>query len=92
MSERLTGNADAKITHVGEVGQAQPTGYLLLAEDHVLLGAVERLPHAYAPLQCPAHLAIEIGMPTDHLVRFFNNRRIAACLASMSPTARRGCT
>jgi len=35
MGERLTSpNADTKITHVSEVGQAEMAAHLLLAEDH----------------------------------------------------------
>src|SRR5262245_10285332 len=67
--ERFTGDADAEVTHAGEVGQPQPARHLLLTEDHVLLRAVVRLPHADAPLQCTAHIAIEIGMSTDDLVK-----------------------
>jgi hypothetical protein len=41
---------------------------VVLAEDHVLLGAVERLPHPDAPLERSAHIRIGIGTPTDDLV------------------------
>jgi hypothetical protein len=42
--ERHTGDADAVITRVGEIGQAQPTRRVLLPEDDVALGPVERSP------------------------------------------------
>src|SRR5260370_6518187 len=47
--ERHTGDADAATAHVGEIGQTQPTRRVLLPEDDVLLGAVERPPGADAP-------------------------------------------
>src|SRR5215470_8220050 len=77
--ERLAGYADAEITHAGEVGQPQPPGHLLLGEDHVLLRAIVRLPHAHAPLQCSAHVAIEIGMSSDDLVKD-GDRPYSRCL------------
>src|SRR6516164_2258754 len=49
--ERYTGDADAVIAHVGEIGQTQPTRWMLLPEDDVPLGPVERSPAANAPLQ-----------------------------------------
>src|SRR5262245_7964082 len=76
--ERLAGNVNAEI-HAGEVGQAQPPGHLLLAEDHVLLRAIVRLPHADAPLQCSAHVAIEVGMSSDDLVKD-GDRPYSRCL------------
>ena len=42
--QRLPGNGDAKRVHAGEVRQAKPTRYVLLAEDHLLLGAMTRSP------------------------------------------------
>ena len=38
--ERLTGDGDGKIGHVGEVGQAHASGLVHLAEDDLLLGAM----------------------------------------------------
>src|SRR5258705_1626254 len=35
-----TGDADAVIAHIGEIGQPQPTRWMLLPEDDVLLGPV----------------------------------------------------
>src|SRR6516164_4665680 len=49
--ERYTGNADAVIGHVSEIGQPQPTWRMLLPEDNVLFGSVEPPPAADAPLQ-----------------------------------------
>src|ERR1700737_1977514 len=36
--QRRTGDADAVIAHIGEIGQPQPTRWMLLPEDDVLLG------------------------------------------------------
>src|SRR5438477_5973977 len=52
--ERYTGDADAVIGHVGEIGQPQPTRQVFLPEDDVPLGPVERPPGADTPLQRPA--------------------------------------
>ena len=42
--EQLTRDRDAKPAHVGEVGQAHAPWRVLLAEDHIAVGAVERPP------------------------------------------------
>jgi hypothetical protein len=52
--KRHTGDADAVIAHVGEIRQPQPTWRVLLPEDDVPLGPVERPPGADAPFQGPA--------------------------------------
>ena len=44
MIERRTGDADAAIAHGGEVGQPEPARRMLLPEDDVLLGPVQRPP------------------------------------------------
>src|SRR5215471_2045418 len=67
--ERHTGDADAVITHVGEIGQAQPTRRVLLPEDDVALGPVERSPAADAPLQRPADTDADLGMATSDLIK-----------------------
>src|SRR5499427_5472975 len=66
--ERHTGDADAVIGHVGEVGQPQPTRRMLLPEDDVLLGPVEGPPAADAPLQGPADPATDLGVTAPDLV------------------------
>ncbi len=53
--ERLTRDRDAEPAHVGEVGQAHPSRRMLLAEDHIAVGTVERPPAGDAALQGPAH-------------------------------------
>src|SRR6516164_4072233 len=67
--ERHTDDADAVITHVGEIGQAQPTRRRLLPEDDVALGPVERSPAADASLQRPADTDADLGMATSDLIK-----------------------
>jgi hypothetical protein len=50
VGERLTGEMDAKIGHVGEVRQALPARRVILAEDHLVLRPVLRAPSANAAL------------------------------------------
>jgi hypothetical protein len=38
--QQRTGDADAAIAHIGEIGQSQSTRGMLLPEDDVLLGPV----------------------------------------------------
>src|SRR5258708_13013255 len=66
--ERHTGDADAAPAHVGEIGQPQPTRRVLLPEDDVLLGAVERPPGADAPLQRAPDAGADLGMAAPDLV------------------------
>ena len=63
-----TGDADAVIAHIGEIGQPQPTRRMLLPEDDVLLGSVQRPPAADAPLQRAADAAADLGMTAADLV------------------------
>ena len=67
--ERLTGNRDAEPAHVGEVGQPHPSRRMLLAEDHIAVGTVERPPSGDAALQCPAHAWADPRMPTANLLK-----------------------
>jgi hypothetical protein len=55
------------IAHVGEIGQAQPTRRVLLPEDDVALGPVERSPAADTSLQRPADTDADLG--TSDLVK-----------------------
>src|SRR5712671_2002374 len=55
MTEPLTRDRDAERARVGEVGQAHAARRVLLAEDHISVGAVERPPSGNAALQSPAH-------------------------------------
>src|SRR5690349_5222466 len=47
MRERLAGDADAQFRSIGEVGQALLPGRMSLAEDHLPLWAMQRLPGAH---------------------------------------------
>jgi hypothetical protein len=60
--ERLTRDGNAKRACVGEVGLAETAGLVLLPEDHVLFGAVERPPGIDAPLQRASDVGVELGM------------------------------
>src|SRR5439155_18808037 len=62
VSERLTRDRDAEPAHVGEVGQAHPPRRVLLTEDHIALGTIERPPSGDAPLQGPAHARRKAGL------------------------------
>ena len=65
--ERLPGDGDGETAGVGEVGQSQAAGLVRLAEDHLLLGPVERPPGQDAPLQRAADVRIEVGMAPAQL-------------------------
>src|SRR3954449_6433482 len=67
--ERHTGDADAVIAHIGEIGQPQPTRQVLLSKDDVPLGPVERPPGADAPLQGTADTDADLGVATSDLVK-----------------------
>src|SRR5882724_13312080 len=66
--ERLTRDRDAEPTHVGEVGQAHSPRRVLLAEDHIAVGTVERPPPGDAALQGPAYPRGNLGTPTANLL------------------------
>ena len=59
--ERRAGDGDAEIAHVGEVRQPEPTGLMGLAEDHLLLRAMQRPPGADAALQRAADAGAELA-------------------------------
>ena len=67
--ERHTGDADAVIAHLGEIGQPQLTRRVFLTEDDVPLGPVERPPAADAPLQGTADTDADLGMAASDLVK-----------------------
>src|SRR3984893_8860572 len=66
--QRHTGDADAVIAHLGEIGKPQPARRMLLPEDDVLLGPVERPPGTDAPLQGAANTGVDLGMAAPDLV------------------------
>jgi len=51
MDQRRSGDGDGEVAHVGEVRQAEAPRRMLLAEDHLALGAVKGPPGADAALQ-----------------------------------------
>ena len=67
--ERLPGDADGEIAHVGEVRQALPTRRMVLAEDHLPLRPVQAMPGADPPLQRAAQpVPIAVRMAPLHLL------------------------
>ena len=53
--ERRAGDRDGEIAHIGEVGQAHTPRLVDLAENDLLLRAVDGTPGADPTLQGPAH-------------------------------------
>ena len=53
MGQRLASNGDAKIGHVGEIGQTHATGLLNLAENDLPLGPVQGPPVADTTFEGP---------------------------------------
>src|SRR6195256_4197094 len=68
MTEPLARDHDAERAHVGEVGQAHPPRRMLLAEDHIPVGAIERPPSGDAALQGPTHAQGDSGISTANLL------------------------
>ena len=66
--ERLAGDGDGKIAHVGEVGQAHAPGLVDLAEDDLLLGTVQGAPGSDPALEGAADAGAELGMAADDLL------------------------
>ena len=77
--QRHTGDADAVIAHVGEIGKPQPARRMLLPEDDVLLGAVQRPPGTDAPLQRAANTGADLraGRAAGLSARGTDGRRTA---------------
>ena len=64
--EAHAGDAHPGLAHVGEVGQAEPARHMKLAEDDVLVGAVDGAPGADAALERAPYSGAEFGMaPAD---------------------------
>jgi hypothetical protein len=63
------GNVDAEIAHRGEIGQPQPAGRMLLSEDDITIGAVERPPAPDAALQRAPDTGANFGMAASDLVK-----------------------
>jgi hypothetical protein len=68
--ERLTGDADPEIHHVGEVRQALLARWMVLAEDHLTLRPVLGAPGADPALQGPAQaIPVAIRMTSLHFLQ-----------------------
>jgi hypothetical protein len=67
--ERLALDGHAQLGHVREVRGAEPTGRMVLGEEHLLVGTAGRAPMLNAPLQS-TELSIgeAAGMPALHLL------------------------
>jgi hypothetical protein len=66
--EGLTCDGHGEIAHGGEVGQAHASGLVHLAEDDLLLGAVEGAPGPDPALESAADAGAEFRMAADHLL------------------------
>jgi hypothetical protein len=60
--ERLTGDRDPEWPGIGEVGQTLSARRVILAEDHLALGPMQRLPAADATFQGAADAGRQVGM------------------------------
>ena len=59
--QRHTGDVDAVTAYVGEIGKPQPSWRMLVPEDDVLLGPVQRPPGTDPPLQGVANTGAGSG-------------------------------
>jgi hypothetical protein len=66
--ERHAGDGDPKLAHIGEVGQADLVHFVGLAEDDLLLLAVDRPPGADPALQGTTDAGAEFRMASEHLL------------------------
>lgn len=66
--QRHAGDRHIEASRIGEVRQPLAAGQVLLAEDHLTLGPVQRLPAADTPLKRPPDARRQLGMPTQHLL------------------------
>lgn len=80
MVERDPRDGDAGGLHVGEVRQADPPRLMGLAEDDLLLRAVQRPPGPDAALQGAPDAGIELGVTPDHLLEQGNGTKAGGCL------------
>ena len=68
MRQRFARNRHAEIGRVGEIGEALLTRRMILAEDHLALGAVQRLPMPDTAFQGAADARRQVRMAAQHLV------------------------
>src|SRR6266436_1669199 len=67
MSQHDTCDGDAEYARVGEVGQAETAGLVLLTEDHILLGPDQRSPRAHATFQRAPNAGGDLRMAPPNL-------------------------
>ena len=60
--EQLAGDRDPEWPRIGEVGQALGARWMILAEDDLALGPMQRLPAANATFQGAADAGRQVGM------------------------------
>src|SRR5580704_13516235 len=84
--QRHTGDADAVIAHLGEIGKPQPSWRMLLPEDDVLLGPVQRPPAADAPLERAANTGADLRMAAPDLVEYGHRPQPGALFSRATPS------
>jgi hypothetical protein len=73
--QRFARDRETERGHVSEVGQAQASRRMLLAEHHVAAWAVKRPPVGDAPLQSAADAGDDLGMPPANLLEHRDGAR-----------------
>jgi hypothetical protein len=69
MVQRLAGDTDAGVGHVGEIRQRLLSRHMVLTEDHLTIGAVFCAPGAHPTLQAPTQpIPVMTGMTQLHLL------------------------
>jgi hypothetical protein len=63
MAQRIPRNGHTQLVHVGEIGQPHFARFMFLPENHLLLGAVLRLPGADPSFQSAAKACTQLRMP-----------------------------
>ncbi len=66
--ERHACDGNAEVARIGEVGQALLPGRVVLAEDYLPLGPMQRLLLADAALEGATDAGVEVGMTPQHLL------------------------
>ena len=80
MVQNLVGNRDAECGHVGEIRKPQPAGFLHLAEDDVLLLAMNGAPGPNATLKRAPYALTQIRMTPDQLLENSHGPEARRCL------------
>ena len=80
MIEHDAGDCDAEFTRVGEVGEAEAAGLMLLPEDHILLRSGKCSPRPHAPFQRAADAWADLGMAPSDLSKNRNGADAGRCL------------